>query len=919
MATLTSVEEQLLQKIQSIKSQTPKSHNEEFITYNSCDSIPNVTPGFLTTVNKTKFARKSQTDFFYTCTEIIRKISKGSIQAANHIMDSENDYFIYSDMFISKSKSNSDNWRVPAEDVEMATFSVVNTELRNLQQVIKAKIPGVNFINTVLVDRLGERFILQNLLEGMLYFNPKEWGKYGSFDEGKTFNNDEEFAPIFKKLCESLWISQDNNFEFENKKLNIHGSAEVKGIVAGDGRKYIMDLLRISPRDLNFKDQVEHQSCVLRPELIKNYQVIQSWKKVYEMRKKKQEQEKEKAEEKKGELKTGESENELSEKKEEKVELKVATPLTLNTSLFTNIVSKNEEAKHKEDVKNLEKMAEYLVKEAIPGVMAELTDKNSRFSVIDCESLIQVMHKNGVNTRYLGNLLDLVSAKPNGEETQEDFPVRKGYEWVQQLVQFTIMIRSFVKVLRELVKKYKHENSVEVILHCLNLLLGDEGVRRELQKKYLGAEAKDLPSENTEQVSSTLPEEEKPLRTKKGKRKRKRKNKKKVISQKSEESPQFESEWFKLSKPSLKLENSFKSLSYSYLIQRTLEIAGKKYSFKGSHLPLKLLVSCHDKLRFLREIFTKFALKLNPKSTISFKVEDSLSKGAFRAPLRSSDVTEIGFKVKGIDYNIEEIAYNIMAADKDFKKGNVQRAINSLQIYLPIMTSIYGMFHVEVVKLLVRLGSFFVQTKQVSKAISYQTLAFLISLRLNGPQDINTANSLNHLSNSLFLAERYDTSLQTMKFILKTWDLIGGQLNPLSFNCLTEMQRIALKVQDLSLLEKILNELQKRNSKLYGKADQRNLGWLSQLARLKSTKGDFKGACELQTKHSFILRQLIRKYEHKEEEENQKKEEIQENKDKSKVQDKNSKFSYLNYFKANLQEKFKESEKLKNFYQSRKN
>ena len=151
-----------------------------------------------------------------------------------------------------------------------------------------------------------------------------------------------------------------------------------------------------------------------------------------------------------------------------------------------------------------------------------------------------------------------------------------------------------------------------------------------------------------------------------------------------------------------------------------------------------------------------------------------------------------------------------------------------------------------------------------------------------------------------------------MKFNLKTWDLIGGKLNPMSFGCLNEMQKLALKVKNLPLLEKILQELQKRNSKLYGKADQRNLGWLSQLARLKATKGDFKEAVELQSRHSFILRQLIRKYENKELE-NEKL--VNEEKD---VKDQKSKFSYLEYFKTNLNEKFKESEKLKVFYQNRK-
>ena len=403
MSTLSSAEEQLKQKIGNIKLQTPKSHNEEFITYNNSDSLPDVTPGFFTIVNKTKFARRSQSEFLSICTEIVGKISRGSIQPINQIEEKESDYYIYSDMFISKAKSNSDHWKVPSEDTEMATYSVVNSELRNLQQIIKAKIPGVNFINTVLVDRLGQRYILQNLLEGMLYFNPKRWGKYGSFDEGKTFTADPEYTPIVKKICENLWLTQDNKFQNKNEEVIIHGSAEVKGIMAGDGRKYIMDLLRLSPRDINFKHPEDHQGCILRPELIKNYQVIQSWKKVYEMRKQKEEKQKKLEQEAENkEIKSQNEETEIVENEkisEEKIEMNAQKPICLNPSLLTKVEPKNDEEKNKEDMNNLQKMADYLVKEAIPGVMAELTDKNSRFNVIDCETLIQVMHKNGVNTR----------------------------------------------------------------------------------------------------------------------------------------------------------------------------------------------------------------------------------------------------------------------------------------------------------------------------------------------------------------------------------------------------------------------------------------------------------------------------------------------------------------------------------------
>jgi protein TIF31 len=49
------------------------------------------------------------------------------------------------------------------------------------------------------------------------------------------------------------------------------GGIEVKGILGSDKRMYLLDLLRLSPRDLNYPDNDLHQCCVLRPELAQSY------------------------------------------------------------------------------------------------------------------------------------------------------------------------------------------------------------------------------------------------------------------------------------------------------------------------------------------------------------------------------------------------------------------------------------------------------------------------------------------------------------------------------------------------------------------------------------------------------------------------------------------------------------------------
>jgi len=63
----------------------------------------------------------------------------------------------------------------------------------------------------------------------------------------------------------------DDEIDFLDEKeelFTMSGGIEVKGILGSDKRMYLLDLLRLSPRDLNYGDDELHQCCVLRTELI---------------------------------------------------------------------------------------------------------------------------------------------------------------------------------------------------------------------------------------------------------------------------------------------------------------------------------------------------------------------------------------------------------------------------------------------------------------------------------------------------------------------------------------------------------------------------------------------------------------------------------------------------------------------------
>jgi protein TIF31 len=73
------------------------------------------------------------------------------------------------------------------------------------------------------------------------------------------------------ELCERLGL-EDNieAIDGNGNKTKIACSPDIKGILGTDHRKYFMDLYRLSPRDLNYEGE-DNESCVIRPELIKNF------------------------------------------------------------------------------------------------------------------------------------------------------------------------------------------------------------------------------------------------------------------------------------------------------------------------------------------------------------------------------------------------------------------------------------------------------------------------------------------------------------------------------------------------------------------------------------------------------------------------------------------------------------------------
>ncbi len=94
-------------------------------------------------------------------------------------------------------------------------------------------------------------------------------------DNGKVIHWTEDFHKLMATVGEKLNLKTVTLKNGEGKEFEVSGSTDWKGIKGTDKRKYILDLIRATPRDANFPDE-EHAAWVVRRELMMIYQKTKS-------------------------------------------------------------------------------------------------------------------------------------------------------------------------------------------------------------------------------------------------------------------------------------------------------------------------------------------------------------------------------------------------------------------------------------------------------------------------------------------------------------------------------------------------------------------------------------------------------------------------------------------------------------------
>ncbi|KAK2742378.1 Intracellular distribution of mitochondria [Onygenales sp. PD_40] len=696
-------------------------------------------------------------------------VARGEIAPLNPTEGKDAQIFVYNNIFFSFGADGVGTFA--SEGGDEAARVAVGKDVVGVKAVNQLDIPGLFTPGTVVVDYLGKRLVGQSIVPGI--FKQREPGEhqidYGGVEGKEVVAEHQDFVPVFEKLSTSLRVKKHPVWDKEGKRHDLEGSVETKGLLGTDGRKYVLDLYRITPLDVQWTEDSEnheaypHRMSVLRLELVESYwryKMGQYVKAEVEKRKiaKKEEDEKKAIEAPKEgeEAEAKPTEGDEAEKKEadqERVDIS-AFKLALNPDVFSGQVPQTEEEKEEwaQDEKEVHAACEYLTSKVLPELVQDLHDGDVGFPM-DGQSLTQLLHKRGINVRYLGKLVSLA---------QEKGPRLLA---LSALVVQEMISRAFKHIANRYLRNTPPPFTASCVSHLLNCLLGTDvnsnpraEIDEELREIYPEGDF------SFEQVTPT--------------------SLKADIEKQIKIRFRFslQADWTE----SLKRLQLLRDIS----IKLGLQLGAREFAFDRSQIKSQEHSPVPSATRVPAEEGKKKKKKgsntaspnrsvASPKPAITFVPEDILNI----APL----VKDASPRSALAEEALEAGRISIMQNQKEIGQELI---LESLSLH----EQIYGILHPEVAKLYHQLSMLYYQTDEKEAAVELARKAVIVTERTMGVDSADTI--LSYLNLSLFEHATGNTqsALVYIRHALELWKIIYGAQHP---DSITTMNNAAVMLQHL--------------------------------------------------------------------------------------------------------------------------
>ncbi|XP_026663446.1 clustered mitochondria protein-like isoform X2 [Phoenix dactylifera] len=344
-------------------------------------------------------------------------------------------------------------------DNEQATYASANNDLKGTKAYQEADVPGLYNLAMVIIDYRGYRVVAQSIIPGILQGDKSDSLLYGSVDNGKKICWDESFHSKVVEAAKRLHLKEHAVMDGSGNVVKLAAPVESKGIIGSDDRHYLLDLMRVTPRDANYSGP-GLRFCVLRPELVASFCEAEAAESSHSRP------------EIAGEVsETPDSRSSSSHVMGTPVEVQTKageecasapaeaqTPgedILLNPNVFTEFKLAGSQEDIAADEAIVRKAASYLTDVVLRKFVQDLC--SLEVSPMDGQSLTDALHAHGINVRYLGKVADMVKHLPH----------------LWDICSTEIVVRSAKHILKDMLRESQDHDVGPAIAHFFNCFAGN--------------------------------------------------------------------------------------------------------------------------------------------------------------------------------------------------------------------------------------------------------------------------------------------------------------------------------------------------------------------------------------------------------------------------------------------------------------
>lgn len=713
-------------------------------------------------------------------------VVRGEVAPLNPNEGRDAQIFVYNNIFYSFGADSVKTFADEGGD-EAARVAVAK-DVSGVRALNQLDVTGLFTAGTVVVDYLGKRVVAQSIVPGI--FKQREPGEaqidYGGGESRAMVATNSAFVPVFEKLSKALFVKKHAVWDSEMTRHELEGSVETKGLLGTDGRKYVLDLYRITPLDVAWADDVAspenaefgeypHRMAILRLELIESYRRLKLQEFVKgEMEKRKEngvkdsepnlvtngetESTDKEASEKESEEKRAEVEKEASSD-QDLVDLSKFN-FSLNPDVCSGQTPQSDEDKEQyaQDEKEVRAVCEFMRSQVLPELIKDLYDNEVGYP-LDGHSLSQLLHKRGINLRYLGKIADIAEAKGKRLSSLAALAVQE------------MIARAFKHISNRLLGNLPPVFSTSCLSHLLNCLLGvslnpkpEAQVDEDLKDLYPDGDfsySKVTPSSLKAEIETTVA-----IRFR----------------------YRLPSGWETELKPNQMLRE--------ICLKTGLQLGLRAFSFvptpEAEELkPLTNGVSHSNGL-------TNGHTVEEPKKKKKKAAENGNGNGNGTPKLSTTFVPEDILNIVPV---VKDAAPRSTLAEEALEAGRISLQQNQKQLgqellleSLSLHEQIYGILHPEVAKVYHQLSMIYFQTDEKAAAVDLARKAVIVTERTLGLDSTDTVLAYLNLSLYEHSMGRSQLALRYIKHALNLWKIVYGPNHP---DSITTMNNAAVMLQTL--------------------------------------------------------------------------------------------------------------------------